>query len=346
MSLEQTIGNHSVLIEEMLRKHFSGQVREVGRYHQFIGKVYSDIEDYVLRKGQRLASWSTLNTYQGYTGTIDKKVLDVCMGIELYRHSILIHDDIVDRDNLRRGGRTIHNIHREAYGKRFGDGVATFAGNILYAMSLKSIFSTGFPRDAVHRVVQLLFDGQREVNESQVLDLLFEHTAPDVDEWYVMASRRAASLFRTTILAGAHLAGVPEEEIRILGKAASHIGYAFDIQDDLIDLLAPMEEYGRRPGGDIRSGKKPLHAIYLLGSSLKRGRLRNLSVEARLSNVKLEMTRKLFREEGALRAAERRSLYHVRAAQRYIGQTGLSDRAKKLFRSFTRYVSQSLAWYL
>jgi geranylgeranyl diphosphate synthase type II len=86
------------------------------------------------------------------------------------------------------------------------------------------------------------------VNESQVLDLLFEYKTPDVNEWYVMASKRAASLFKASLLVGAVLADASEKDLRLLGEAAEHIGYCFDIQDDIIDTFASEEQYGRRPG--------------------------------------------------------------------------------------------------
>ena len=104
MSWEKTLDTFGAVIEENLTLFFAEAVEEAGDYHTFIAKVYSDLEEFVLRKGKRLASCSTLLAYKGYTGRVDEKILNVCVGIELYRHSILVHDDLVDRDNLRRGG--------------------------------------------------------------------------------------------------------------------------------------------------------------------------------------------------------------------------------------------------
>jgi len=118
-------------------------------------------------------------------------------------------------------------------------------GNILYALAIESILESGFDHEKLTDVVSLFSSGFRDVNESQILDMLFEYQEPDVDEWRTMASKRAASLFRTSMLTGAILAQAPEWDCKILEEAAMHIGYAFDIQDDIIDTFASQEQYGR-----------------------------------------------------------------------------------------------------
>ena len=130
MSWEKTLDHYGVLVEERLRDYFAEAVKKAEDYHPFIGKVYSALEQFVFRKGKRLASCSTLLTYQGYTNRTDDPILNVSAGIELYRHCILIHDDLVDRDDLRRGEETIHRMFSEEGNPRFGEGVAVFLGDI------------------------------------------------------------------------------------------------------------------------------------------------------------------------------------------------------------------------
>lgn len=77
----------------------------------------------------------------------------------------------------------------------------------------------------------------QRLNESQMLDVLFEYTEPDEAEWYRMASKRAAPLFQATMLIGTILANAPEKDKKILKDAAEHMGYAFDIRDDIMGDL-------------------------------------------------------------------------------------------------------------
>src|SRR3972149_9711745 len=113
MSWEKTLDSYSVLIEERLRDYFVEVKKKALGYHPFMAEVYSDLEEFVLRRGKRLASYSTLLTYQGYAGKVDSSILNVCVGVELYRHCILVHDDLVDSDDLRRGERTLHKVFTE-----------------------------------------------------------------------------------------------------------------------------------------------------------------------------------------------------------------------------------------
>jgi len=350
MSWEKTLEDYGKVIEERLRIFIGKTVGEAKQYHPFIGNVYSDLEEFVLRKGKRLASCSTLLTYKGYRGAVDEKILAVCVGVELYRHAILIHDDLVDMDNQRRGGDTLHKKFMNQYSPydtRFGDSVAVFTGNIAYALAEKAINESGFPAEKINKVLTLLSEGYRAVNESQILDLLFETKDVDAKEWQVMAGKRAASLFKVTLLTGASLAGASEEDLYLLEQAAENMGYSFDIQDDIIDSFATKEEYGRSPCLDISKNKKPLHVIYALNSEdpTKSETLRCLLGKQFINFGEIELIRKLLRESGGLDAAKQVSRKHAEQAKELINQTILSEKTKEFFSSFIGYIEESLNWY-
>jgi len=347
MSWERTLDRYGALIEERLKGYFAEAVKEAKSYHPFIAKVYSNLEEFMLRKGKRLASCSTLLTYKGYTGKIDDNILNVCVGIEIYRHCILVHDDLIDMDDLRRGGRTLHKTFMENYDTRLGEGTAVFVGNIAYALATRAIIDSGFPQDKVVRSLLLLSRSYQKVNESQILDLLFEYKDVDVNEWQIMASKRAASLFEVTMLIGAILGDASQSDLKILEEAAVNIGYAFDVQDDIIDTFAKEEQYGRPPCGDIALGKKPLHVICALNSADRErsGTLRNLLGNKTLSRGDIDLIRTVIRKSGGLETAKKISKKHAEEARAFIAQTSLHDDVKEFFNSFIAYIEQSLNWY-
>jgi len=346
MTWETVLDQYTALIDRKLRDHFRSLKEAAGKYHPFMLRTYENLEEYLLRKGKRLASCSTLMTYKGYKGEVDEKILKVCVGIELYRHCILIHDDLVDEDETRRGGKSFHKLFQDVGGGRFGEGTAIFMGDAIYALSLEAILNSGFGGEALNKVIQLLVKDYRDVNESQVLDLLFEHKEPDVEEWYTMASKRAASLFRATILTGAILGGAPEEDLLALKEASTNIGYAFDIQDDIIDTFATEQQYGRPPGGDIARGKKPLHLIYALqlaGPELRK--IKSILGKGEISWEDLETVRAIVRKTGALEAAKEKSVGHAKQAKMLIARTKMGKESKEFFGAFIDYIVQSLDWY-
>jgi len=340
------LDQYTALIDRKLRDHLKSLRESAGKYHPFMLRTYENLEEYLLRKGKRLASCSTFMTYKGYKGEVDEKILKVCVGIELYRHCILVHDDLVDEDEMRRGGKSFHKLFPDVGGAGFGEGTAIFMGDAMYALSMEAILNSGFSGEALDEVVRLLVKDYRDVNESQVLDLLFEHKGPDVEEWYTMASKRAASLFRATILTGAILGGAPEEDLRALEEASENIGYAFDIQDDIIDTFATEQQYGRPPGGDIARGKKPLHLIYALQSAgPELGKIKSILGKGEISSEDLETVRAIVRRTGALEAAKEKSAGHAKRAKMLIGRTKMGEESKEFFGAFIDYIVQSLDWY-
>ncbi|MFB3764674.1 MAG: polyprenyl synthetase family protein [Methanotrichaceae archaeon] len=339
MIYEDVLDDFGLLIEDDLRNQFEIAVRESREYHPFMADVYDTIQEFVLREGRRLASCSTLMVYKGYTGQVNDKIIRACSGVELYRHSILVHDDIVDIEDQRRGGGTLHKIFGKVYGEKFGMGTSLFAGNVLYALSLRAVLQSGFEPDKITQAISLFSSEYGAVNESQILDQLFEYKKPDLGEWNVMASKRASSLFKASMLTGAILASAPENDRSILANAAEHIGYAFDIQDDIIDTFASKEQYGREPCGDISKRKKPLHIVIALE---KESRLAMLIGKP---NTDVELVQNLIRDCGALDAAKSISRDHAKEAQRLVSLTGMNDEAKGFFTSFIKYVDESLDWY-
>ncbi len=339
MNYEDILDDFGLLIEDDLKSQLELAVNESREYHPFMADVYDTIQEFVLREGRRLASCSTLIVYKGYTGRIDDRIIRACSGVELYRHSILVHDDIVDVEDLRRGRETLHKIFGRNYGEKFGTGTALFAGNMLYALSLKAVLQSGFEPDKLIEAISLFSSEYAAVNESQILDQLFEHKRPSIDEWNVMASKRASSLFKASMLTGAILASSPENDKSTLAGAAEHIGYAFDIQDDIIDTFASKEQYGREPCGDISKRKKPLHIVIALE---KDNRLASLIGKP---HTDVEVVQNLIRDCGALDTAKSISRDHAKEAQRLISLTGMSGEAKEFFMSFIKYVDESLDWY-
>lgn len=339
------IETRSQLIGEKVTEFFS--TRKAGAaYHSFIDEIYASLEEFCLRRGKRIASCTTLYAYEGYAGGIDEEILKACVGVELYRHGILIHDDLVDEDDERRGGKAFHRLFNER--ERLGIGVAVFSGNLLYALSLEALAEAGFEKEKIDRVRELLIEEYRNVNESQCLDLFFEFKEPSVEEWRLMASKRAASLFRTTIMAGAILGSAPKEDLPLLETAAKNVGYSFDITDDIIGTFASEEEYGRTPGGDIRLGKKPLHVVYALNLLDKKEKeeLRSLLEKREVTSGDIERVKDMIRECGALEKAKNDSKKYAEKAKKIIAETHMSSGTKENFEELIDYASKNLDWYI
>jgi len=250
-------------------------------------------------------------------------------------------------DDMRRGRRAFHRLFLEEYDERFGEGTAIFFGNIFYSEALKLLFKTRVEKKRLLKVIELISTGYKEVNESQVLDLLFEYKEPNIMEWEIMASKRAASLFKVNMLTGAILGGATPKELRFVEEGAIHIGYSFDIQDDIIGTFATEEQYGRLPGGDIILGKKPLHIVYAyqLAEGREREKLRKLLANKMMDEDHVERVKEIVKSCGALDKAKERSKEHGKTALKIVQKTSMNNYAKKFFMGLIEYVLESLDWY-
>ena len=152
---EKMLDKQGLIIEEKLSSFLEGETKGAINYHDFIGRLYEDLHEYVSRRGKRLASCSTLLIYKGFNKEVDDRILSICAGMELYRHSILVHDDLVDDDEARRGGSAIHKKYSQEHNSRFGDSSAVFAGNILYTLALKAFSGSGFEPDKISRLTDM-----------------------------------------------------------------------------------------------------------------------------------------------------------------------------------------------
>lgn len=347
MTYGELLDEYTALINKRLESHLDKLLANAEDYHPFIHQVYDAIGEYISRPGKRLASCSTLLIYKGYTGEVDERILNACIGVEIYRHSILIHDDLIDCDDFRRGGKAFHKLFIEGKDERFGEGLAVFTGNILFALSLQTLSNSGFERELIDKVIVLFVEDFKDVDESQILDLLFEYEEPDEEEWRVMASKRAATLFKTTILTGAILADAPPRDIELLERAAKNIGFSFDIQDDIIGTFATEEQYGRPVGGDVILRKKPLHIVYAmqLADEDQLKRMREIFGKRELTKGDIEEIKKIVKDTGGLAKAMERSRAHAKEASELIEKTTMRDETKIFFKEFINYIAESLDWY-
>jgi geranylgeranyl diphosphate synthase type I len=339
MEIEDLLEKHSEKIELYLAEIWNREVESASEYHPFIGGLYESMREFTLRGGKRMASFTTALVSMGYGYADEACLRAVCEAVELYRHSILVHDDLVDGDDLRRGKPTIHRIYGDMRDTRMGMGASVFSGNILFCMAMGRVLNSQLDDDVANRIGAEILRANTEVNESQTLDVYMEGAAADMELWKTMASKRAASLFRTTLRIGGLLSGA-SEDIETLGRAGEEMGYVFDIQDDIIDTLASRKDYGREPGSDLKTLKRPVHIILAL-----EGADPDTSKKLTSPEVDLDAVKDILKETGALDRAGELIEERRNAALELLGSTGMDRESKDRFDSLMDYMGDSLKWY-
>jgi geranylgeranyl diphosphate synthase type I len=186
-------------------------------------------------------------------GEVD--VLSAAVSIEVIQSFTLIHDDIMDDDDLRRG---VPAVHRE-----YDLETAILAGDTLYSKAFEYMLDTGAPAERSVQALDELATTCTEICEGQALDVDFEGRADvSTDEYLEMVEFKTAVLYAAAASIPAILLGSDQETVDALHGYGLDVGRAFQIQDDLLDLTVPSEELGKQRGSDLVEGKRTVITLH------------------------------------------------------------------------------------
>ena len=182
------------------------------------------------------------------------EILPAALALEITHTFTLIHDDIMDDDKMRRGVQTVHT--------RWDMPTGILAGDVLYARAFEYICMARAKDEAKIRAVSMLARACADICEGQHMDMSFEHR-DDVDEfeYMEMVKKKTGVLYAAAAGIGGVLAGGNAQQVKALYTFGLNTGMAFQIQDDLIDLLASSEKSGKDRASDLREGKQTLIMI-------------------------------------------------------------------------------------
>ncbi|MBZ0202991.1 MAG: polyprenyl synthetase family protein [Ignavibacteria bacterium] len=212
--------------------------------------------------GKRIRPLLVLLSCEAFGGDT-QNAIDAAVSVEILHNFTLVHDDIMDNAGTRRGKETIH--------KKWDVNAAILVGDELIGLSYRSLLRS--KTDNITGVVRAFTDGVIEVCEGQAMDKEFE-TSTDVtlDDYLIMIRKKTAELLRTSSVMGAIIGNADEHGIKSISSYSENIGLAFQIQDDLLDVIADEGEFGKKIGGDIIERKKTflyLKALELLNGNAK-----------------------------------------------------------------------------
>lgn len=194
-----------------------------------------------------------------------KASLKIGAAIELIHSYSLIHDDLpsMDDDDYRRGKLTNHKVFGEGIAILAGDGLLTYAFNILSKLSLQP--------EKVIRIIQLISDsaGYNGMVGGQVMDLEAEGKKLDINALREIHSAKTGALFRCSILAGALCGQVDNKEFNSLEIFSNYLGITFQIVDDILDVIGDEDKLGKRVGRDQELNKSTYPVLLGLETAKK-----------------------------------------------------------------------------
>jgi len=211
-------------------------------------------------------------------------IMPAALALELTHTFTLIHDDIMDEDSMRRGVPTVHT--------KWDMPTGILAGDVLYARAFEFICRSVAGDDAKTRAVSMLARACAEICEGQHMDMSFAHRTDVTEREYMeMVRKKTGALYAAAAGIGGILAGGNSRQVKALYQFGLNTGIAFQIQDDLIDLLTPAEQSGKDRASDLREGKQTLIMIRACGKGIDLMKYRRDLSDADISAAIDELTR-------------------------------------------------------
>jgi geranylgeranyl diphosphate synthase, type II len=241
-----TLDRYKTLIDERLRR-FGERTEPQSLYeptHYLLGGG-----------GKRVRGVLTLLAADAVGGS-GERVVDAGAAVETLHNFTLVHDDIMDRAETRRGRPTVHT--------RWDEGTAILTGDVMIGLAYEAVLRS----DVGHKleILDALTRGVIDVCEGQALDCeLAKRVSVTLDDYLHMIAMKTARLAETAAEVGAIAGGGSPAQIAALRSYARNIGLAFQIQDDILDITAEHADFGKRIGGDVIEGKR----TYLLVRALQ-----------------------------------------------------------------------------
>lgn len=201
--------------------------------------------------GKRIRPVITLLTFNAFHGEREADAVDIATAMELIHAATLLHDDIIDGAEFRRGKKSAY--------KRYGLTRTLVTGDFLFIKAFE--FAGKFDET----VVQWTADACTSLTEGEILQGSFNRNRTVTAEDYLqIVERKTASLFQTGARLGAYIAGAPADQVEVAGKFGLNLGIAFQMMDDVLDVVGSSDLLGKSTGMDLRDGNPSLPIVLSL----------------------------------------------------------------------------------
>lgn len=259
-------------IEKILEKYgkiVNEEIKRIMPEKEPKKELYSILSEFLARGGKRFRPTLTIISYVAVSNKRpNKEVLSAAAGIEMLHNATLLHDDIEDNSEERRGKPCVHKI--------YGIPIAINVGDVLYFKAYEPI-----AKIKNEKVRSLLAETFVKIGEGQAYDIYWaQNNVWNLKEkdYIKMVERKTGVLIGAACATGAYLGEASDKIAKTLYEYGKSIGVAFQIQDDILNLIGDEKKYGKEIGGDISEGKRTLIVVHALNNANEKERKRLMQI--------------------------------------------------------------------
>lgn len=291
-------------------------------YNRTPKSLYEPIRYVLSMGGKRIRPVLMLLGYNLYKEDTDKILMNA-IALETYHNYTLLHDDLMDQADLRRGHETVH--------KKWDANTAILSGDSMLVLAYERMAQC----DSRHLadVLRLFTTTALEIGEGQQYDMEFE-TRDDVreEEYIEMIRLKTSVLLACALKIGAILADAPAEDADSLYKFGEQIGLAFQLQDDYLDVYGDSKVFGKKIGGDITSNKKTFMLINAFTHADEAQRLeleKWVNAKSFDREEKIAAVTRLYNEIGIDKMAQDKIAYYFEQSKKYLDAVQVPEERKE-----------------
>lgn len=334
--------------DQVLRNFLDNKIAEAGDIRPELGRMLEVCSDFVIGGGKRLRPAFVYFGWKAAGGTGNEDtILRAAIPMELVHAGALVHDDVMDNSDLRRGKPTVHKIfEREMGGEEVGRSLAIVAGDMILALADEAM--SAYPNfEGRYKEARECFDRMcEEINYGQHLDVL-GNLLPEVSEEWIMQVMRyktAGYTVEKPLLVGAILGGASNEAIRSLSEYGIKLGIAFQIKDDLLGMFGSEKKVGKPVDSDLKEGKKTLlvsktfERLSVEGRREELEKFKSILGDHKLTEDDYKWCQNLMRETGAMDYCQQLVKRLTEEATAVLKEVGINDEARKFLLGISEFL--------
>lgn len=290
--------------------------------------LYEPIKYVLSMGGKRVRPVLMLLAYNMFKDNPESILSSAC-ALETYHNYTLLHDDLMDNADLRRGHETVH--------RKWDANTAILSGDSMLVLAYERMAQC--PKKKLAEVLSLFTETALEIGEGQQYDMEFENRTDVTEAEYIeMIRLKTSVLLACAVKMGAILADASAEDADNLYKFGEQIGLAFQLQDDFLDVYGDSAVFGKAIGGDITSNKKTFMLINALNHATAEQReelTRWITAEQFDAAEKIAAVTRLYNEIGIDRMAKEKIEYYFAQSTQYLARVNVPDERKQELIAYT-----------
>ena len=290
--------------------------------------LYDPIKYVLSIGGKRIRPVLLLLTYNMYRDDIER-VMPTAVGPETYHNYTLLHDELMDKADMRRGMPTVH--------RKWDDNTAILSGDSMLVVAFQRVAQC--PAENLQDILSLFTMTALEIGEGQQYDMDFENRMDVTEDEYIeMIRLKTSVLLACAVKMGAIMAGASDEDAKNLYAFGEKLGLAFQLQDDLLDVYGDPKVFGKAIGGDITSNKKTymlINAILRANNEQREELIKWITTDNFDKEEKIKAVTKLYNKIGIRQLCEKKINDYFAEALTYLEKVNVPEEKKTALQRFT-----------